>query len=155
MVATDPSEDAELPTTRLQATSAPCLGLILRCPSFLHVHSLLWFMFPFTDNTALIPFLWLHLWCGHLPLCWSRLFSIVLRCITNLSFPWHHTPFVLAYSSFTWSHISLIDHSHPPYCLCFLSVRVIAWTYCSCSGGLVEGEERKVRRGRKAVGGGL
>ena len=34
-------------------------------------------------------------------------------------------------------------------------VRVIAWTYCSCSGGLVTGEERKVRSGRKAVGGGL
>ena len=34
MVATDPSEDAELPTTRLRMTSVPCLGLILRCPSF-------------------------------------------------------------------------------------------------------------------------
>ena len=55
MVATDPSEDAELPTTRLQVTSAPCLGLILWCPSFLHVLFLLWFMFPFTDNTAHIP----------------------------------------------------------------------------------------------------
>ena len=55
MVATDPSEDAELPTTRLRMTSVPCLGLILQCPSFLHVHSLLWFMFPFTDNTAHIP----------------------------------------------------------------------------------------------------
>ena len=55
MVATDPSEDAELPTTRLRMTSVPCLGLILRCPSFLHVHSPLWFMFPFTDNTAHIP----------------------------------------------------------------------------------------------------
>ena len=52
MVATDPSEDAELQTTRLRTTSVPCLGLILRCPSFLHVHSLLWFMFPFTDNTT-------------------------------------------------------------------------------------------------------
>ena len=28
MVATDPSEDAELPTTRLRMTSVPCLGLI-------------------------------------------------------------------------------------------------------------------------------
>ena len=55
MVATDPSEDVELPTTRLQTTSVPCLGLILRCPSLLHDHSLLWFMFPFTDNTAHIP----------------------------------------------------------------------------------------------------
>ena len=55
MVATDPSEDAELPTTRLRMTSVPCLGLILWCPSFLHIHSLLWFMFPFTDNTAHIP----------------------------------------------------------------------------------------------------
>ena len=55
MVATNPSEDAELPTTRLRMTSVPCLGLILRCPSFLHVHFLLWFMFPFTDNTAHIP----------------------------------------------------------------------------------------------------
>ena len=55
MVATDPSEDAELLTTRLRMISVPCLGLILRCPSFLHVHSLLWFMFPFTDNTAHIP----------------------------------------------------------------------------------------------------
>ena len=34
MVATDPSEDAELPTTRLRMTSVPCLGLILRCLSF-------------------------------------------------------------------------------------------------------------------------
>ena len=34
-------------------------------------------------------------------------------------------------------------------------VRVKAWTYCSCSGGLVVREERNVRRGRKAVGGGL
>ena len=34
MVATNPSEDAELPTTRLRVTSVPCLGLILRCPSF-------------------------------------------------------------------------------------------------------------------------
>ena len=34
-------------------------------------------------------------------------------------------------------------------------VRVTAWTYCSCSGGLVTWEERKVRSGRKAVGGGL
>ena len=55
MVATDPSEDAELPTTRLWMTSVPCLGLILWCPSFLHVQSLLWFMFPFTDNIAHIP----------------------------------------------------------------------------------------------------
>ena len=55
MVATDPSEDAELPTTRLRMTSVPCLGLILRCPSFLHVHFLLWFMFPFTDNTTHEP----------------------------------------------------------------------------------------------------
>ena len=36
-----------------------------------------------------------------------------------------------------------------------IGVRVVAWTYCSCSGGLVTGEERKVRSGRKAVGGGL
>ena len=50
MVATDPSEDVELLTTRLRMTSVPCLGLILRCPSFLHVHSLLWFMFPLTDD---------------------------------------------------------------------------------------------------------
>ena len=55
MVATDPSEDAELPTTRLRMISVPCLGLILRCLSFLHDHSLLWFMFLFTDNTAHIP----------------------------------------------------------------------------------------------------
>ena len=55
MVATDPSEDADLPTTRLRMTSIPCLGLILWCPSFLHIHFLLWFMFPFTDNTAHIP----------------------------------------------------------------------------------------------------
>ena len=34
MVATDPSEDAELLTTRLQMTSVPCLGLILQCLSF-------------------------------------------------------------------------------------------------------------------------
>ena len=34
------------------------------------------------------------------------------------------------------------------------AVRVIAWTYLFCSGGLVMVEERKVRRGRKAVGGG-
>ena len=34
-------------------------------------------------------------------------------------------------------------------------VRVAAWTYLFCSGGLVTVEERKVRRGRKAVGGGL
>ena len=56
MVATDPSEDVELPTTRLWMTTVPCLGLILQCPSLLHVHSLLWFMFPFTDKTAHIPF---------------------------------------------------------------------------------------------------
>ena len=55
MVATNPSEDAELPTTRLRMTSVPCLGLILWCLSFLHIHSLLWFMFPFTDDTAHIP----------------------------------------------------------------------------------------------------
>ena len=55
MVATDPSEDAKLPTTRLRMTSVPCLGLILRCPSFLRIHSLLWFMFPFTDNAAHVP----------------------------------------------------------------------------------------------------
>ena len=120
MVATDPSEDAELPTTRLRMTSVPCLGLILRCPSFfLHVHSLLWFMFLFTDNHHPYTLIWLHLWCGLLPLCWSRLFPIVLWCITNLLLPWHHTPFVLTYSSFTWSRVLLIDHSHPPSCLCF------------------------------------
>ena len=34
MVATNPSEDVELLTTRLQMTSVPCLGLILWCPSF-------------------------------------------------------------------------------------------------------------------------
>ena len=33
-------------------------------------------------------------------------------------------------------------------------VRVKAWTYLFCSGGLVTVEERKVRRGKKAVGGG-
>ena len=55
MVATDPSEDAELPTTRLRMTSVPCLGLILWCLSLLHVHYLLWFMFPFTDNTTHMP----------------------------------------------------------------------------------------------------
>ena len=34
MVATDPSENAKLPTTRLRMTSVPCLGLILQCLSF-------------------------------------------------------------------------------------------------------------------------
>ena len=34
------------------------------------------------------------------------------------------------------------------------AVRVKAWTYLFCSGGLVTVEEQKVRRGRKAVGGG-
>ena len=119
MVATDLSEDVELLTTRLRVTSAPCLGLILRCLSFLHDHSLLWFMFPFTDDHRPYTLIWLHLWCGRSPLCWSRLFLIVLRCIINSLFPWHHTPFVLAYSPFTWSRVLLIDHSHPPSCLCF------------------------------------
>ena len=119
MVATDPSEDAELPTTRLQMTSVPCLGLILRCLSFfLHVHSLLWIMFPFTSDHCPYTPIWLHLWCGRSPLCSSRLFLIVLWCIINLLFSWYHTPFVLAYSPFTWSRVLLIDHSHPPSCLC-------------------------------------
>ena len=90
MVTTDPSEDAELPTTRLRMTSVSCLGLILQCPSFLHVHFLLWFMFLFTDDHRPYTLKWLHLWCGRSPLCWSRLFLIVLHHITNLSFPWHH-----------------------------------------------------------------
>ena len=47
MVATDPSEDVELQTTRLQMTSVPCLGLILQCPSFL-THS-----FPFMVYVSL------------------------------------------------------------------------------------------------------
>ena len=119
MVATNPSEDTKLPTTRLQMISIPCLGLILQCPSFLHIHSLLWFMFPFTDNHHPYTLLRLHPWCGRLPLCWPRLFLIVLSCITNLLFPWHHTPFVLDYSSFTWSCVLLTDHSHTPSCLCF------------------------------------
>ena len=55
MVATNPSEDAELPTTRLRMTSVPCLGLILRCPSFFTRSFPFMFMFPFTDNTAHIP----------------------------------------------------------------------------------------------------
>ena len=108
MVATDPSEDAELPTTRLRMTSVPCLGLILRCHSFLHVHSLLWFMFPFTDDTA------------HIPL-YDYIFDVDVHPYVNLdsfllftvvllipSFPWHHTPFVLVYSPFTWSRVCLL-----------------------------------------------
>ena len=35
------------------------------------------------------------------------------------------------------------------------TVRVIAWTYLFCSGGLVSWEWEKVSKGRKDVGGGL
>ena len=56
MVATDPSEDAELPTTRLQMTSVPCLGLILRCLSFYMFISFYGLCFPLQTITAHIPF---------------------------------------------------------------------------------------------------
>ena len=117
MVATDPSEDAELPTTRLRATSTPCLGLILRCLSFLRSLPFMVYVSLYRQSSPIYPFMVTPLmWT--LPLWSSRLFPIVLRCITNLLFPWCHIPFVLTYSSFTWSRISLTDHSHPPSCLC-------------------------------------
>ena len=56
MVATNPSEDMELLTTRLRAASAPCLGLILQCPSlfntFIPIYGL---CFPLQIFTAHIP----------------------------------------------------------------------------------------------------
>ena len=55
MVATDPSEDAELPTTRLRMTSVPCLGLILRCPSFYTFIPFYGLCFPLQTITAHIP----------------------------------------------------------------------------------------------------
>ena len=118
MVATNPLEDAKLPTTRLRMTSVSCLGLILWCLSFYTLIPFYGLCFPLQTVPPIYPHMITSLmWT--LPLCWPRLFLIVLTCITNLSFPWHHTPFVLAYSPFTWSHILLTDHSHPPSCLCF------------------------------------
>ena len=55
MVATDPSEDTELPTTRLQMTSVPCLGLILRCLSFYTFIPFYGLCFPLQTITAHIP----------------------------------------------------------------------------------------------------
>ena len=56
MVATDPSEDAELPTTRLRMTSVPCLGLILRCPSFSYTFIPVYGLcFPLQTITTHIP----------------------------------------------------------------------------------------------------
>ena len=63
---------------------------------------------------------------------------------------------------FHFFRCSLMKDVRPDVCAEFCAtrcpcstVRVMAWTYCSCSGGLVTGEEQKVRSGRKAVGGGL
>ena len=55
MVATNPSEDTELPTTRLWMTSVPCLGLILRCPSFYTFIPFYGLCFPLQTITAHIP----------------------------------------------------------------------------------------------------
>ena len=55
MVATDPSGDAELPTTRLRMTSVPCLGLILRCLSFYTFITFYGLCFPLQTIIAHIP----------------------------------------------------------------------------------------------------
>ena len=55
MVATNPSEDVELPTTRLRMTSVPCLGLILRCPSFYTIIPFYGLCFPLQTITTHIP----------------------------------------------------------------------------------------------------
>ena len=55
MVTTDPSGDAELPTTRLRMTSVPCLGLILRCLSFYTFIPFYGLCFPLQTITAHIP----------------------------------------------------------------------------------------------------
>ena len=55
MVATNPSEDTELLTTRLRMTSVPCLGLILQCPSFYTFIPFYGLCFPLQTITAHIP----------------------------------------------------------------------------------------------------
>ena len=55
MVATNPSEDTELPTTRLQMISVPCLGLILQCLSFYTFISFYGLCFSLQTIIAYIP----------------------------------------------------------------------------------------------------
>ena len=121
MVATDPSEDAELPTTRLRMTSVPCLGLILRCPSFLHVPSLLWFMFLFTDNAA------------HIPL-YDYIFDVDIYSYVNLdSFLLFFGVLLTFYShDITFPLFLIIHHSHDPaFCLLIIPTLLFAFVFPS------------------------
>ena len=121
MVATDPSEDAKLPTTRLRMTSVPCLGLILRCPSLLHVHSLLWFMFPFTDNAAHIPLYDYIFDVDAYPYVHPD--SFLLFSDVLLTFYSHDTTFPL---------FLLIHCSHDPaFCLLIIPTLLVAFVFLS------------------------
>ena len=119
MVATDPSEDAELQTTRLRMTSVPCLGLILRCHSFYTFIPFYGLCFPLQTITAHIPLYDYIFDVDVYP--YVNPDSFLLFFIVLLTFYSHDITFPL----FSLIHLShdpaflLTDHSHPPYCLCF------------------------------------
>ena len=121
MVATDPSEDAELPTTRLQMTSVPCLGLILRCPSFYTFIPFYGLCFPLQTITA------------HIPL-YDYIFDVDAHPYVHLN------PFLLFsgilliffFHDITLPLFSLIHRSHDPaFCLLIIPTLLLAFVFFS------------------------
>ena len=124
MVATVSSEDAELLTTRLRMTVSLALGWfygVLPLNTFIPFYGL---CFPFTDNRRPYILIWLHLWCGHSPLYWSRPFPIVLWCITLFS------------HDITPPLFLLIHLSHDPT-FCLLIIRTLLIAFVSFRTGLL------------------
>ena len=118
MVATNPSEDAELQTTRLWTTSIPCLGLILWCCSF-HTQS-----FPFVVYVSLFLTL-----IAHMPF-YSYIFDVDTH------------PYFVPDSFLLFSVVLLIFYSHdialplfllihlshdPTFCLLIIPTLLIAF----------------------------
>ena len=121
MVATDPSEDAELPTTRLRVTSAPCLGLILRCPSFYTFISFYGLCFPLQTITA------------HIPLC-DYIFDVDVYPYDDPdSFQLFSVVLLTVYSHDITLPLSLLIHlSHDPtFCLLIILTLLLAFVSTS------------------------
>ena len=121
MVATNPSEDAELPTSILWMTSIPCLGLILQCLSFYMFIPFYGLCFPLQTITAHIP-----------------LYDYILDVDAH---PYVHTDSFLLFSDVLltfFSHnitlplFSLIHLSHDPaFCLLIIPTLFLAFVFLS------------------------